>query len=478
MLFKGKQITCQIIYDSEKYSIDLDRHRTVNDLYIAFQDKIQNKELSFIILFSPNPSNSKEFLEITNLETTLISLEKDKNDILNFQFLRAFKCPSCLLICNNEKKYINKYCIDCIMYICSDCSKDKKHSNHYLIDIDHNNIKDSVKLWNINLNAELSQQITNYNKQIKFITDDLDIKIKIWVDNLYKKLKTFETMLNTIKIKTQELKYYFRETENILNKAMLNLTKTEQEININFYTEEKSYYNLNKFTSLEEGEIYIKKLKNNFTEISSAKKNIYNIITDESIKKWEEMVYNVPKTFEEIYTATDFILNDLNIYEMKSKKNGKKESSQSRRKKGELYLSGNLLFKTSNDVQIGLIRKKKINKNIYILHDSDRKKTDFSLKLKNNSNEKEDGNNPMGDYTNRGIHSIIDKKKSGGFGSFENEVLKSMNYINKDRSRYTPKNLKLPKIVLNDKEKNLGEYFGQYRYKDEYNKNATISKKA
>ena len=51
---------------------------------------------------------------------------------------------------------------------------------------------------------------------------------------------------------------------------------------------------------------------------------------------------------------------------MKSKKNGKKESSQSRRKKGELYLSGNLLFKTSNDVQIGLIRKKKINKNMGI----------------------------------------------------------------------------------------------------------------
>ena len=363
------------------------------------------------------------------------------------------------------------------MYICSDCSKDKKHSNHYLIDIDHNNIKDSVKLWNINLNAELSQQITNYNKQIKFITDDLDIKIKIWMDNLYKKLKTFEMKLNNIKIKTQELKYYFQETENILNKAMLNLTKTEQEINIDFFAEEKSYYNLNKFTSLEEGEIYIKKLKNNFTEISLAKKNIYNIITDESIKKWEEMVNNVPKTFEEMYTATDFILNDLNIYEMKNKKNGKKESSQSRRKKGELYLSGNLLFKTSNDVQTGLIRKKNKNKNIYILHDNERKKTDFSLKLKNNLNEKEDRSNQIVDYTNRGIHSIIDKKKSGEYKSFENEVLKNMNYINKDRSRYTPKNLKLPKIVLNDKEKNLGEYFGQYRYKDEYHKNSTISKK-
>ena len=53
-----------------------------------------------------------------------------------------------------------------------------------------------------------------------------------------------------------------------------------------------------------------------------------------------------------------------------------------------------------------------------------------------------------------------------------------MNYINKDRSRYTPKNLKLPKIVLNDKEKNLADFFEQYRYKDEYHKNSTISKNA
>ena len=66
---------------------------------------------------------------------------------------------------------------------------------------------------------------------------------------------------------------------------------------------------------------------------------------------------------------------------MKSRKNSKKETSQGRRKKPDLYLNGNILFKTSNEAQIGLIRKK--SKNIYILHDSERKKTDFSIKLKN-----------------------------------------------------------------------------------------------
>ena len=486
MLFKGKQITCQINYESEKYSLDLDRHKTVNDLYLLFKEKIKDEEIGLIVLFSPNGTNNKELVEIKNLETTLISLEKDKNDILYFQFLKAFQCPSCLLNCDNEKKYINKYCIDCNMYICSDCFKEKKHENHYLINIEQNNLKDSIKLWNINLNAELSEQITKFNKQINFITEDLDIKIKIWLDNIYKKLKNFELMINNIKIKTQEMKYYFQETENTLNKAMANLTKSEQEINIDFFTNEKTYFNINKYLSLQEAETQIQKLKKNYTEITIAKKSIYNIINDETIKNWEEMVQNVPNIFDEMSKATDLIINDLKAYEIKNKKNGKKETNQGRRKKTDLYLSGNILFKTSNDVQLGLIRKKNKNKNIYIMQDNDRKKTDFSLKLKNSANYNEnvdEGGNKINDYTTRGIQNFMDKKKIGEYKAFENEILTNMKYINKDRNGYTPKNLKLPKIAMNEKDKYNADYFEQYRYKDDmkksidYSKNSIIAKK-
>ena len=481
MLFKGKQITCLVNYESEKYSFDLDKHKTLNDLYIMFQEKIQSKECYFIILFSPNGSNNKELVELKNLETTLISLEKEKNDVLNFQFLKVFKCPSCLLFCDNEKKFINKYCIDCNMYLCSDCVKEKKHSNHYLINIDQNNLKDSIKLWNINLNAELSEQITNFNKQIDFITDDLDTKVKIWIDNIYKKLKNFEIMINNIKIKTQEMKYYFQENEDTLNKAMANLTKSEQEINDVLFSNDKNYLNLNKYISLQDAEIQIQKLKNNYTEITEAKKNIFNIITSETMKKWEEMLINVPKVFDEIFRATDLVMEDLKIYEIKMKKNIKKESSQGRRKKTDLYLSGNLLFKTTNDVQIGLTKKRNKNKNIYILQDNERnerKKTDFTLKLKG-----EDGKNKINEYTNKRIQKIMDAKNSGEYKAFDNEFVNRMKYINKDRSRYTPKNLKLPKIVMNDKDKYNLDYLDHFRYKDDmkksfdYNRNSIVAKK-
>ena len=90
----------------------------------------------------------------------------------------------------------------------------------------------------------------------------------------------------------------------------------------------------------------------------------------------------------------------------------------------------------------------------------------------------------MVDYTNRGIQDLLDRKKSGEYKSFDNDIMNNMKYLNnKDRSRYTPKNLKLPKIIINDKDKYIGEYFERYRYKDdikkslEYNKNMTLSKK-
>ena len=477
MLFKGKRITCQITYEKEKYSFDLEKHKTVNDLYILFKEKIK-EECPFSIVFIPNESNNKESYEIKNLETTLISLEKDKNDNLMFEFIKSYKCPSCLNFCDNEKKIINKYCIQCNMYICSECNKDEKHQKHYLIDIDKNNLKDSVKLWNINLNAELSEQITLFNRQIKFITEDLDGKIKIWLELLYKQIKAFENIINNIKMKTQELKYYFKETENILNKAMSNLTKSEQEINVELFNEDKNYY-LNKYISFEQAEIQIQKLNNNYIEISNIKKESYDIISPETIKKWGEVINNIPKIFEEMPVIGNLVLNELNIYEMKCRKNNKKDNiSQGRRKKPELYLGNNLLFKTANEVQIGILRKKNKNKNIYILQDvNDRKKTDFSLKLKNviNLNDNGEDMNNKEDYTYRGLKELLDRKKSGEYKAFENEGLNNIKYLNKERNRYTPKNIKLPKIVISDKEKYIGNYF-KPNY-DDINKISISSKK-
>ena len=205
MLFQGKKITCIITYKDKKYHFDLEKHKTVNDLYNIFTEKVPDNNYPFIIMVHSN----KNYVEIKNLDTTLLSLEREKNEQLLFQFIKSFKCQSCLSNCDNENTFINNYCLDCNQFICSSCTKkkDSKHNTHYLINIDQNHLKDSIKLWNINLNAELSNQITFFNRQFSFFKEkDSEIKNNLWLDSIFKKLKYFETILNDIKKKYQDLK--------------------------------------------------------------------------------------------------------------------------------------------------------------------------------------------------------------------------------------------------------------------------------
>ena len=105
MLFQGKKLTCVITYQDKKYNFELEKHKRVNDLYNIFTEKIIEKNYPFIIIMH---SSNKNIIEIKNLDTTLLSLESDKNDQIAFQFIKSFKCQSFQLNCDNEKSIIWK----------------------------------------------------------------------------------------------------------------------------------------------------------------------------------------------------------------------------------------------------------------------------------------------------------------------------------------------------------------------------------
>ena len=479
MLFQGKKVTCIIIYKEKKYSFELERHKTVNDLYNSFTDKITEKNYPFIIMYSSN----KNLVEIKNLETTLLSLERDKNDQILFHFIKSFKCQSCNSICDNESKFINKYCLDCNKYICSNCSKNKEslHNSHYLININQNNLKDSIKLWNINLNADLSNQITFFNRQLNFINEkDSEIKKNLWLDNIFKKIKYLEGILNEIQNKYEDLKYLLKETGDILNKAMSNLAKSEKEISSYISSKEKIS---NKFFSFSEAEKQIQILKNNYIEIKNAKNKVTTIIDLNNIKMYEETLYYVPKSFDDLSKAAFLILEDLKNYEQKNKKLIKKESNNNSRKIADFFLNNKFLFKTANDTSTS------INKNKNMLYDNDKKKKDISIKIKDVitfSENNEDINGDTFGHSNQKTTPITNNKTplfANRRKSSEIKLFKSKNTSNGvDSSRYTPKNLKLPRIIVNiDKDKKNKNFFSQYsddiKRSFELHKNSGLSNK-
>ena len=434
MLFQGKKITCIIYYKEKKYSFDLERHKTVNDLYNIFTEKADVKNYPFVIMLCSNKNN---IIEINNLDSTLLSLERDKNDQILFQFIKSFKCQSCETICDNENKYINNYCLECNQYICSECSKKNslKHKSHYLVSVDQNNLKDSIKLWNINLNADLSNQITHFNRQVNFINgSDSEVKTNLWLENINKKLKYFQNTLNEIKSKYQELKYIFKESEDMLNKALSNLTKSEQEIYIDLFSKEKM---VNKFFSFSEAEKQIQKLKDNYLEIKEVKSKMCSFINLNYIKKYEELLVNIPISLENLSKTNYLILEDLKSLEEKNKT--KKDEDVISRKSSDVYLNNNKLFKTSKDTAISLNKMK--NKNLCYFN-SERKKTDINTNSSGIKDEIARRNKiqflPL---KNQNYSSVLDIRKI----SSEIKIL--------DTSRNIGNNIKLPKILINDKDK-------------------------
>jgi hypothetical protein len=258
---------------------------------------------------------------------------------------------------------------------------------------------------------------------------------------------------------------------------MANLTRSEQEINTDIFGNDKI---INKFFSFSEAEKQILKLKNNYNEINDVKSKISTIIDLNNIKKYEEILYDIPRSFDDLSKTAFLILEDLKIYEKKNKKSIKKESDINSRKVIDTLMNYKPLFTTSNDVVGSRIK----NKNAYFAFDDGKKKTDLSVKIKdvmtfsNNNDEiyrrqnkkltmiKKDNNK----------QKMMDRRKSS-----EIKLIKNNNRNETDTSRYTPKNLKLPKIIINDKEKRnnnfLSEYNDDIKRSIEIHKSSIVSRK-
>jgi hypothetical protein len=248
----------------------------------------------------------------------------------------------------------------------------------------------------------------------------------LWLDNIYKKIKYFENLLADIKSKCQELKPIFKESEQFLSTAMNNLTKSEQEINIDLFSKEKI---INKFFSFAEAEKQIQKLKTNYIEIKDVKHKVCSIIDVNNIKKYDELLFEVPRVLDDLSKTSFLILEDLKIYEGKNNKSAKIIFRDRTRKNTDLFLHNQKLFKTSNDTALSLNKMKYRD----YLFDKDRKRTDI-----------------ITNYTDKSEEIFDNKTRSSGKNIFNNN--KVLNTV--ENARYTPNAIKLPKIILNDKEKN------------------------
>ena len=321
MIFTGRKIICFLNYNNKQYTYEIERHKTINDLYNLFLADEPKIDFPIMIRLDTNkyPFIKKDF------DTPLLSLLKEKEEKLIFEVTKTFICTSCSSlnnelnnnikeIKNNENNVISKYCLKCNKYLCNLCIKKSNslHNNHKLIDINPNDLKNSVKLWCINLIADLSNQIISFKIQNEFMNEnDFLTKAELWKNNIIAKINRFENLINNIFEKLQNFRKLYQNKENIYNKIMQNLMTCEKEINEELFFERDKKYAI----SFEEAEEQIQKLKNNYEEIEKIKKEIKPIIDANNIRAMEKNMNNIPISFDQLTESTLLIEENIKNFE-------------------------------------------------------------------------------------------------------------------------------------------------------------------
>ena len=450
MLFGGKKIKCNIRYKDIKYAYELEKHKTIKDIYDLISKDLPSTESSSLALRLN--SNKLPFYE-NDYDTPLISFDIDKFNELYFEMSKPYNCSEC-------KKIINKYCLICDKYYCNKC-KNKDHSGHDFVDINPTNFRESVYLWNISVNANLSNDITNFNKLKDFIQDNtLGTKIKIWKDNVIKKLNVFEKFINEIcELCNKMGSKYIQEKSEVLNKLLQDLSKTEKSINNELEIGKDNKNNNsnnhnNKYFSFDEAEILIQKLKKHHNEIKSKNNDLKELSQIESFTILNDEMNNISLKIEDLnkisFNLFDSFKSFFNKYDSCNSSSNNNSTLVTPYPKYET--SPNVLSSSTNlrTPKIILSESKYFKNQIYNIENSN-----FNGAMDSYSNS-----------TKSNTNTQINRTKM--YYSFKKNH--SRKYQNNDRFLYNELNLSKIKFIRN--EVNNGQLFI-----DRYKKHRTIERK-
>ena len=141
-------------------------------------------------------------------KNTVFVLEKEK-----------LKCPSCRL------HYIENYCRSCKQFICNNCREDQFHESHKLIQINIDNLIDSVRLYAITLQSEILSNVKSareflnkHKEKTKSMKNhNIDERYKIIQDKYNKILDIYNQLINDIELNEKNINEDEKNKIDILN---------------------------------------------------------------------------------------------------------------------------------------------------------------------------------------------------------------------------------------------------------------------
>ena len=91
MLFSGKKIKCELKFQNQTYTYEIEKHKNIKDLYNLFIESVPNINYPLMIRLEEN-----EFpFEEKDLDNPLLSLIKENKENLVFEITKSYRCEYC-----------------------------------------------------------------------------------------------------------------------------------------------------------------------------------------------------------------------------------------------------------------------------------------------------------------------------------------------------------------------------------------------
>ena len=357
-------------YEGNEISSDIPSYKTIKylkeiakKLFLPIYSEVKliydNKDISsFEQMVIGDYFYKKNEINLKVISKNPIINEEEKG---NFQNKNETKQLNKDYYCSCKKELISYFCRNCKENICDNCRINSIHLNHNLSQIDINNLNESVKLYAITLQSEISKNIKECksflkNKEKENEKEDKNENSIISKHDLIKEkydkvLEMYNEHYNNLNIIDNEnnessLKNYIKnskitneEIDNILNEIHIKFIKKKKSMSIEEFNEYIKLLN-EKDEILEINSKDIKKFKvNNQINI---KMNIFyekiNMIIDEMLNS--KNPFNLD---DETYNLYNEILeekkkeekNDLIEIDDKKNKENEEENEENEEKKEE-----------------------------------------------------------------------------------------------------------------------------------------------
>ena len=236
----------------------------------------------------------------------------------NNKNLHAFLCE-CL-----KENYCN-FCRDCKLYICDNC-KINLHQGHRIIEIDINNLNESINLYRNTLIYEMKNnenKIENYKEKINKEDFDLENKHDIIKEKLKKIYDIYDEMIKSLKIN--------KNIENIISYYKMQTKITNDEIEDIMKSIYKKYIKGKKEMKIEEFKNYMKLINEKDEILDNQSTDIYKIkVKFELNEKMNNMFNHIEKIMDKTLNNNkkdeyNFDTNTQFLYNLYLKNEKKKE---------------------------------------------------------------------------------------------------------------------------------------------------------